>query len=868
MSAHLQSTTLVLAALLKISEYRFAAFPIGDVFSLDCWLATMPPPDLDAFGVSLSSEDPSAAMEEFRIRMEQLDLNISCKDCASPGLKELADLWSTEEATEDMTRTANDLLQYLSGVLSGGLVQNEIDKILNDAARRCPHSPDYQEGFNSFTYQAFQSEADESTISLAVLVIIVASCLIAILGVLVFVIRLIVRRRHRKWLKTLPNSQLLRLKQRQEKEEEKESELNAMTQSMFTSCDVPLLVRWIIPVIILGNIGFFLSGHLSLGAEVQIQMSFAGQTLAIENFYEFSMARSTVEIWEAGGKQLAVLILIFSGIWPYTKQLITLVLWFLPPSWCSISRRGSILLWLDTLAKWSIVDIFTLVISIAAFRVSVKSPDMGFLTDDLYSLDLLVVPMWGLYANLIAQLISQVSSHFIIHYHRGIVRQATKAFRQKHGLVAASTMNLALTESSETSDNSLADDPYGDRKDVLNQHTFARPHRGEDGRLVTCGFVNGLVVFGALTFVVLMIVGCALPSAGLEFLGALGVAVESGQGWQEAVRKLSLFDLVSLLMDQARFVGELRDYLGLGMLSALLVITVLLVPLAQAATLLYQWFVPMDGRKRNKVSIAIEILQAWQYAEVYVISVIVATWQLGPLSTFMINSYCGSFQDAFNMLAYFNILDSDDAQCFRVDATIESGSYILVLAAILLALLNTLVMNAAKQYFRDRDEVISQAELKAQMISQMEARPHKNIKAIDDDDESMGNNSEGEMASEYWEGRKDTEEYIKPVPVLFTDKFRWLLIRQSEDLNRQAPLPPIGEVTEKLRADSEASTSDEEQPSSQRSIRIAGDPVYTDRLPPYGGSVGAKPLKMKSVGAGQIEVEDEQFDLEDEQFDL
>lgn len=84
------------------------------------------------------------------------------------------------------------------------------------------------------------------------------------------------------------------------------------------------------------------------------------------------MGRSTVEIWNAGGKVLAILILLFSGIWPYTKQAITLVLWFASPRTVSVEKRGAILLWLDTLAKWSIVDIFVLIVTIAGFRVSVR----------------------------------------------------------------------------------------------------------------------------------------------------------------------------------------------------------------------------------------------------------------------------------------------------------------------------------------------------------------------------------------------------------------------------------------------------------------------------------------------------------------
>ena len=34
----------------------------------------------------------------------------------------------------------------------------------------------------------------------------------------------------------------------------------------------------------------------------------------------------------------------------------------------TISKRGATMMWLDRLAKWSIVDIFVLVLSLVAFR--------------------------------------------------------------------------------------------------------------------------------------------------------------------------------------------------------------------------------------------------------------------------------------------------------------------------------------------------------------------------------------------------------------------------------------------------------------------------------------------------------------------
>ena len=67
-----------------------------------------------------------------------------------------------------------------------------------------------------------------------------------------------------------------------------------------------------------------------------------------------------------------MIIFLLSFAWPYTKQLFVLGLWFVPPSIVSVSRRGSTLLWLDFLGKWSIVDIFILVMVLVGFRISIE----------------------------------------------------------------------------------------------------------------------------------------------------------------------------------------------------------------------------------------------------------------------------------------------------------------------------------------------------------------------------------------------------------------------------------------------------------------------------------------------------------------
>ena len=50
----------------------------------------------------------------------------------------------------------------------------------------------------------------------------------------------------------------------------------------------------------------------------------------------------------------------------------------------------------------SMVDVFVLLMTLASFNISVNSPEIAFLPEGLYGLTMLVVPRWGLYANMVS----------------------------------------------------------------------------------------------------------------------------------------------------------------------------------------------------------------------------------------------------------------------------------------------------------------------------------------------------------------------------------------------------------------------------------------------------------------------------------
>ena len=194
---------------------------------------------------------------------------------------------------------------------------------------------------------------------------------------------------------------------------------------MYRSEVVPHMMRYLIPLCLCVNIGLFISAHLSLGATVDIVVTFAGERVEILNYVEFSIAKSVIDAFTAGAYLLGIIILCFSGLWPYVKMFTMLYMWFAGTRRLNPMTRGNILRWMDVLGKWSMIDNFVLVLTVVAFRINILSPDtIVVLPRDFYVVDLVVVPVWGLYANLLAQLLSQVVSHFAIHYHRNIIANA------------------------------------------------------------------------------------------------------------------------------------------------------------------------------------------------------------------------------------------------------------------------------------------------------------------------------------------------------------------------------------------------------------------------------------------------------------
>jgi len=167
------------------------------------------------------------------------------------------------------------------------------------------------------------------------------------------------------------------------------------------------------PVMLFGTIGIFIFSNCSHGAAVTASVSLFGFNSQAYELKFFTLQNSVVDMWNGGIYPLSLLILCFSGIWPYAKLGLMILCWLLPLKFLPYKHRERMLIVLDTMGKYSLIDSYVMVMMIVAFRFKIIP-----LNSVSAEFDIIVEPNSGIYTFLIATLLSLFWTHIIIHYHR------------------------------------------------------------------------------------------------------------------------------------------------------------------------------------------------------------------------------------------------------------------------------------------------------------------------------------------------------------------------------------------------------------------------------------------------------------------
>mmetsp|Transcript_48867 Transcript_48867/g.95541 ORF Transcript_48867/g.95541 Transcript_48867/m.95541 type:complete len:1422 (+) Transcript_48867:209-4474(+) len=394
---------------------------------------------------------------------------------------------------------------------------------------------------------------------------------------------------------------------------------------------VPVHLRILVPSVILAAIVLFVFSNVAVGGSVEARIASdrAGGFDQKLSFYDCSLANTVADMWTAKVYPLSVLIALLSGVWPYVK-LLAMLFAFAAPNWvCSEGGRERILVWLDALGKYSLIDAYVLVVTMVAFTFHFEP--MELVTADIY-----VAPRFGFYGFLTATIISLVMGHVILYFHR---RSAVR-------------IDLSWLRSAE-------------REPAFCNHRYV----GE-GVQFTATF-KVLVAATMVLLFVLLAVGVQLECFAFDIGGVAGVVL----GDEYAQRKYSL---VSLGQAIPWVVGH---EVGIGAIKATYFLFALVMPFSCLGILFVIFFVPLRAKTQVVLFVAAEVANAWGALEVFVFSMVAALLELSQFAAFIVQDYCSFINPILGQVMGDQL--GGDNVCFSVRAKILLNSWPLMSGAIL-----------------------------------------------------------------------------------------------------------------------------------------------------------------------------------------
>ena len=444
-----------------------------------------------------------------------------------------------------------------------------------------------------------------------------------------------------------------------------DGETKPKKDSLLQSSAMSSLVRHSIPIFIIGTIVLLLSSNVSSGATVDLYISLnESRTVSLPSLFTFSLLNTAKDMWQAKIYPLFFLVLIMSGIWPYLKLLLMLLAWVLPTGTFSAGTRERLLLALDALGKFALVDTYLFVLMMVAFRYHLS-------LSDKISVDAFVSPETGFYTFLVATCFSLIAGHLLIFFHRKT--------EMKHLIPRR-------------------DSRYVDYRESVFEHKFLVDGNNNDHdttyRLqMSRGFQIFLVAM-ALLAALLLGVGTTRESFRFEIGGIAGDILG-----EDRISYYSLLSLGSSLRKSVRDPSK-----GIVFLEVAYYFYAVVTPFACLGLLVFLLVCPMTLKTQRFFLTLTEIANAWSAVEVFVISIIASLLEISTFASFIIGDKCDLINKILKEYFASAIPDSSDATCFTVRSTVQTSSCFLVAGVLVNSFVVSLVLRFVHSSVAERIE--------------------------------------------------------------------------------------------------------------------------------------------------------------------
>ena len=427
--------------------------------------------------------------------------------------------------------------------------------------------------------------------------------------------------------------------------------------SLFLDQRIPLFFRIFLPLSILVTLALFISSNTATGALVFLILQ-AERRIQVPYLVDFGLFKSVHDICVAGSWVLSLLVLIFSGIWPYIKLFLMLISFCLPASILSHKNREKILLILDATGKFSLFDSYVIIMMVLAYHLLIEIPVVPqSLAKDGFTIDIVVYETYGFISLIAGTFISLFLSHIITHLNRNLKSHPDEN-KGENAENLRSIMSFAKTKY-------IGDKPFRIIISILFFLTLGLLFSG----LFTLGFTY---YFGGLIGYTLDIF--EIPSERVFSIFAIGFALP--EGYENPNDSAIIFTQV------------------------LFFLSVLVFPLLFLIIVGILWFVPLKRKVQKFLYIIAEILNAWSCNDVYIIALIASVTGIEKFTKLIIDDKCKAINPLIKK--YFsNMLDGNDT-CYQTKAKTNEGCWLYFFMTIFFIILSFVILKACRNALDER----------------------------------------------------------------------------------------------------------------------------------------------------------------------
>ena len=380
-----------------------------------------------------------------------------------------------------------------------------------------------------------------------------------------------------------------------------------------------------------------------------------GGSTQLYEVYSISFVDSVRDAANGGAYVLVVFLVALSGIWPYLKNVIMMVAWFVP---MTTRRRGKILQWLTRFAKWSLVDVFVVVIICAGVRI-----DKGMGPDGDFRLVLVGEPRVGIITFCIAAMWDLSQGEWMRTKHFEMMHRTTASAATAAAAVSGAASGAAAVVPSSSSSSPPVPDP---RPPLLRQVRYRNGKRGcsAAGRALYAFVVLAqLALLGAI-FAVLCVTftlgGFPPDSPGTNVYEYTAVTV--------ATSLLSNYGTVSP--------GGTTAFVGTIFVVVVYLMMCLILPLLQCLLMSTASLVPAgvlglgQPRRMRSLFTAVDISGGFSCLDVFLLAFILCAIEFNSLMESALNEIVGDLCERGGM-------------CLSLSSTIEIGVLLSIPAVVL-----------------------------------------------------------------------------------------------------------------------------------------------------------------------------------------